>query len=67
MRALNEGLVGHAGCRGCGKECLHNGPVATKEVADRTKRMLFACNDRKGIPKHKEKTWIGKIVSKFRS
>uniref|UniRef100_A0A6M3LYZ4 Uncharacterized protein n=1 Tax=viral metagenome TaxID=1070528 RepID=A0A6M3LYZ4_9ZZZZ len=39
-------LVKHEGCSGCGKKgCQHNGNVADKEVAERSKRDKFGCND----------------------
>jgi len=38
------GLYKHEGCAGCTKKCQHNQPVAIKEVAERSKGILFECN-----------------------
>jgi len=59
-------LERHAGCRWCGRKCLYNCPVATKEVAARSERMLFSCNDRKFMPNREKRTWIGRVMDKIK-
>ena len=48
LRADKDHLVKHEGCIGCeNKGCLHNGNVAEKEVAERSKAEKFDCNSSK--------------------
>ena len=66
MKTALGALEVHAGCSWCGKKCLHNGPVATKEVAARSERILFACNDRKFMPNKEKRTWMGRVMDKLK-
>ena len=43
-RGPKDCLEKHAGCRGCERLCQFNGPVANKEMAERSKRVIFECN-----------------------
>ncbi len=37
----------HKGCRDCGRNCLWNTPVVTKEKNQQTSNTLFHCNTKK--------------------
>lgn len=37
----------HKGCKGCGRNCLWNSPVVTKEKNQQASNNLFNCNSKK--------------------